>query len=82
MNSIQAYKNWWMTPPKTDILIIMGDADAKVGKQRTADVTGNWGLGKQNEKGEKLVDCIANNMVITNMWFQQPKKKTTLCGKY
>ena len=35
--------------PKKDVLFIIGDWNAKVGKQETAGVTGKFGLGVQNE---------------------------------
>ena len=42
-----------LTPPK-DILFITGDWNAKVGSQETPGVTGKFGLGVQNEAGQKL----------------------------
>ena len=38
--------------PKKDVLII-GDWNAKVGSQETPGVTGKFGLGIQNEAGQK-----------------------------
>ena len=40
-----------LTPPK-DILLIIGDWNAKVGSQETPGVTGKFGLGIQNEEGK------------------------------
>ena len=40
--------------PKTDILFIIGDWNAKVGSQETPGVTGKCGLGVQNEAGQRL----------------------------
>ena len=34
--------------PKTDVLFIIGDWNAKVGSQETPGVTGKFGLGVQN----------------------------------
>ena len=39
--------------PKTDVLFIIGDWNAKVGSQETPGVTGKFGLGVQNEAGQK-----------------------------
>ena len=39
--------------PKKDILYITGDWNAKVGSQETPGVTGKFGLGVQNEAGQK-----------------------------
>ena len=38
--------------PKEDILFIIGDWNAKVGSQEITGVTGNFGLGVQNEQGK------------------------------
>ena len=39
--------------PKKDVLFIVGDWNAKVGSQETPRVTGKFGLGVQNEAGQK-----------------------------
>ena len=40
--------------PKKDVLFIIGDCSAKVGSQETPGVTGKFGLGVQNEAGQRL----------------------------
>ncbi|XP_047481702.1 craniofacial development protein 2-like [Penaeus chinensis] len=53
-----------------DIVIIMGDYNAKVGQQREGFAVGEHGLGLRNERGNKLADwCKANEQLITNTWF-------------
>ena len=42
--------------PKTDVLFIIGDWNAKVGSQETPGITGNFGLGIQNEAGQRLTE--------------------------
>ena len=37
--------------PKKDVLLIIGDWNAKVGSQEISRVTGKFGLGVQNEAG-------------------------------
>lgn len=60
----------------TEVLIIMGDFNAKVGKGREEDIVGHFGLGERNERGERLVQfCIENNLMITNTFFQKPERK-------
>ena len=44
-----------LTPPK-DVLFIIGDWNAKVGSQKTPAVTGKFGLGVQNEAGQRLIE--------------------------
>ena len=47
-----------LTPPK-DVLFIIGDWNAKVGSQETPGVTGKFGLGVQNEAGQRLKETFA-----------------------
>ena len=42
--------------PKKDVLFIIGDWNAKVGIQEIPAVTGKFGLGVQNEAGQKLIE--------------------------
>ena len=42
--------------PKKDVLLIIGDWNAKVGTQEISGVTGKFGLGVQNEAGQQLTD--------------------------
>src|SRR5574337_163058 len=44
-----------LIPPK-DVLFIIGDWNAKVGSQETPGVTGKFGLGVQNEAGQRLTE--------------------------
>ena len=41
--------------PQKDVLFIIGDWNAKVGSQETPGVTGKFGLGIQNEAGQRLM---------------------------
>ena len=62
--------------PKRDVLFIMGDWNAKVGSQETPGVTGKFGLGVQNETGQRLTDfCQETVLVIANTLFQQHKRR-------
>ena len=57
------------TPPK-DILFIIGDWNAQVQSQETPGITGKFGLGIQNEAGQKLIQfCQENALVIANTFF-------------
>ena len=40
--------------PKKDVLLIIGDWNAKVGSQEIPGVTGKFGLGVQTEAGQRL----------------------------
>ena len=62
--------------PKKDVLFIIGDWNAKVGSQETPGVTGKFGLGVQNEAGQRLIElCQDNVLVIANTLFQQHKRR-------
>ena len=56
--------------PKKDVLFLIGDWNAKVGSQETPGVTGKFGLGVQNEAGQRLTEfCEENARVIANTIF-------------
>ena len=62
--------------PKKDIFFIIGDWNANVGSQETPGVTGKFGLGIQNEAGQRLIEfCQENTLVIANTLFQQHKRR-------
>ena len=64
-----------LTAPK-DVLFIIGDWNAKVGSQETPGVTGKFGLGVQNEPGQRLTEFSQENaLVIANTLFQQRKRR-------
>ena len=55
---------------------LVGDWNAKVGSQEIPGVTGKFGLGVQNEEGQKITEfCQDNALVIANTLFQQLKKQ-------
>ena len=62
--------------PKKDVLFIIGDWNAKAGSQETPGVTGKFGLGVQNEAGQRLTEfCQDNTLVIANTVLQQHKRR-------
>ena len=62
--------------PKKDVLFIIQDWNAKVGSQETPGVTGKFGLGVQNEAGQRLIEFHQENaLVIANTLFQQHKRR-------
>ena len=62
--------------PKKDVLFIIGDWNAKVGSQEIPGVTGKFGLGVQNEAGQRLAEFSQENaLVIANTFFQQCKRR-------
>ena len=60
--------------PKKNVQFIIGDWNAKVGSQEIPGVIGNFGLGVQNEAGQRLTEfCQDNTLGIGNTLFQQHK---------
>ena len=50
-----------------DVVLVMGDSNAKVGQGKEEDIVGPHGLGTRNERGEMLVNwCKGNDLMITN----------------
>ena len=59
-----------------DVLFIIGDWNAKVGSQEIPGVIGKFGLGVQNETGQRLTEFGQENaLVIANTLFQQHKRR-------
>ena len=62
--------------PKKDILFIIRDWNPKGGSQDIPGVTGKFGLGEQNEAGQRLTEfCQENAQVIANTFFQQHERQ-------
>ena len=74
--------------PQKDVLFIIGHMlgiighwSEKVGSQEILGVIGKFGLGKQNEAGQRLTEvCQENTLVIVhdNTFFQQHKRRLVL----
>ena len=80
-NAEEAEAEWFyeelleLTPQK-DVLLIIEGWNAKVGSQELPGVTDKFGLGVQNEAGQRLIDfCQDNTLVIANTLFQQHKRR-------
>ena len=53
-----------------------------VGEGKEDRVVGKFGLGKRNDKGERLIEfCKSQNLVITNTWFEQEKNEEGTHGR-
>ena len=61
---------------KKDVLFIIGDWNAKVGSHEIPGVTGKFGLGLQNEAGQRQTElCKQNVLVIANTLSRQHKRR-------
>ena len=64
------------TNTQKDVLSIIGEWNAKVGSEEIPGVTGKFGLGVQNEAGQRLTEfCQENALVIANTLFHQHKRR-------
>ena len=64
--------------PRKDVLIILGNWNAKVGSPEKPGVIG---LGVENEAGQRLIEfCQENALVIANTLFQQHKRRLYTCA--
>ena len=74
--SMKTYKTFRANTQKRCPFII-GDRNAKVGSQETPRVTGKFGLGVQNEAGQRLIEfCQENTLVIAKTLFSTTQEKT------
>ena len=59
----------------TDVLIVLGDFNAKIGKGAYQDIIGPHGLGDRNPRGDKLqCFCLEKDLIIANTYFQHPNR--------
>ena len=59
---------------RRDILMIMGDWNAKIGADRETwpSTIGQYGFGVANERGQRLLEfCCTNQLCITNTYFKR-----------
>ena len=64
-----------ITPPKRCPFHYRG-LECKSRSQETPGVTGKFGLGVQNEAGQRLLEfCQENTLIIANTLFQQHKRR-------
>ena len=61
---------------KQDVRFIIVNWNVKVGSQETPGVIGKFGLGVQNEPGQRLKEfCQENMLVIAHILCQRPKRR-------
>ena len=49
---------------KKDVLFIIGDWKTKVGSQEIPGITRKFGLGVQNETGQRLIEVFQKNTLV------------------
>ena len=59
-----------------DILLVLGDFNAKVGGSSLPPTVGPYGLGEINQAGERLTDfCSDHSIVLVNTWFKHHPRR-------
>lgn len=54
-----------------EIIMIMGDLNAKVGRGRVGDTVGPFGLDDRNDRRDVWIEwCGENSQMIANTWFR------------
>ena len=78
-NFYDALQNAIDNTDKQDIIYILGDFNAKIGKETAQDekeTKGTHCLGSRNDRGQMLLDfCLENKLVVGNSLFQQHPRR-------
>uniref|UniRef100_A0A8D8Z4U1 Craniofacial development protein 2 n=1 Tax=Cacopsylla melanoneura TaxID=428564 RepID=A0A8D8Z4U1_9HEMI len=62
--------------PKHEMLVVMGDFNAKIGKGREGVHVGPHGLGERNERGETFnVFAAEHNLIVLNTFYKLPHRR-------
>ena len=62
--------------PKKDVFFIIGDWNTKAGSQETPGITGKFGLGVQNEAGQRLIEFFQENALVIANTLPTTQEKT------
>lgn len=67
---------------KGEITVVLGDFNAKLGSVAEEGVTGEYGLGERNSRGDRLVQfCIEHDLCVANTLFKNhPRRLYTWCS--
>ncbi|XP_060530420.1 craniofacial development protein 2-like [Cylas formicarius] len=58
-----------------DITLVLGDFNAKIGRGRFDKHVGEYGLGRRNERGDRLLQFFQeNDYIISNTFFKLPNR--------
>ena len=58
-----------------EVTVVMDDLNAKIGRGRSGNIVGDFGLGERNERGDRLVEwCSGWDQVVLNTFFRHPPR--------
>ncbi|XP_019766418.1 craniofacial development protein 2-like [Dendroctonus ponderosae] len=61
---------------KVDNIIVMDDFNAKVGKKQCQIIVGGFGMGRRNDRGDRIIQfCQENDHFITNTFFKLHQRR-------
>ena len=76
LNSSMTLQDLLEITPQKDVLFIIGDWNSKIGSQEIPGVTDTFGLGVQNEGGQRLIELYQEIALVTpNTLFKQYKRR-------
>ena len=59
-----------------DVLVVMGDFNAQLGKTKYNNISGIYGLGERNPRGDRLINiCEENDLWISNTHFKHHPRR-------
>ena len=60
----------------TQISSYWGNWNSVVGEESYKNIVGSRELGRQNHRGQMLIDiCERNGLIVTNSWSKKPKRR-------
>ena len=66
-----------MNQQSTDIKIVMGDFNSKVGSE-TSENIGPFRIGEENERGDRLFEFFKeHNFIVMNTWLRNHQRSWT-----
>lgn len=61
---------------RRELIIVMGDFNAKIELGGEDEVVGQYGLGERNTRGDRLVQlCIENNLLVIYVFFKRHSRR-------
>ena len=60
----------------SEMKVVMGDFNARIGEGRYNQIVGPHGLGARNDRGDTMMEwCERTELIVINIWFKQHKRR-------